>query len=92
MLVHAYMPATNSLCCMWEYHTKEETIRHLKTTKKYLPKLRFFAPDGLGDGREVTRGAELMRQKANLRRRLIGPLRWPEDLPPGASLPPAPPG
>ena len=72
-VAHAYMPATNCLCCMWENLTKEKTIRHLNTNEKCLPKLRFFAPDGLGYGREVARGAELMRQKANLRRRLTGP-------------------
>ena len=33
-----------------------------------------------------------MRQKVILRRRLIGPLRWPQYLPFGAILPPAFPG
>ena len=33
-----------------------------------------------------------MRQQANPRRRLIGPLRWPQDLPEGAILSPPRPG
>ena len=60
-VAHAYMPATSCMCCMWEYHTKDKAIRHLQTIQTCLPKLRFFAPDGLGYGREVATGAELMR-------------------------------
>ena len=84
---HAYMPATNCPCCMWEYHINEKTIRHLNTIQKCIPKLRLFAPEGLRYGKTITKVAELQRQQAKLRRRLSGPLRWPQDLPPGAILP-----
>ena len=57
-----------------------------------MPKLRFFAPQGLSYGRTVAEGLELARQKANQIRRLTGPLRWTEEFPAVASLPPAPPG
>ena len=30
-VAHVFMPATNSLFCMWEYQTKGKAIRHLKT-------------------------------------------------------------
>ena len=55
-VAHAYMPATNCLCCMWEFHTKEKAIRQYKIEQKNsLSYLRFFAPQGLGYGREVAK-------------------------------------
>ena len=55
-----------------------------------MPKLHFFAPQGLGYGKEVAEGAGLARQKANPIRRLIGPLKWLEEFPAGAILPSSP--
>ena len=36
-IAHAYMPATNCLCCMWDYHTKQRAIVHFKATKHMFP-------------------------------------------------------
>ena len=51
-----------------------------------LTQVALSAPQGVGYGREVARGAELTRQKAHPRRRLIGPLRWTQDFPAEAIL------
>ena len=90
-IAHASLPATNCQCCMWEYHTKEKAIRHLKNTKTCLPRMRFFCLGGFGYSVERAEGIGLARLKAEPRTRFIGPLRWTED-PPGAALPPRPPG
>ena len=91
-IAHAFMPATNCPCCMREFHTKRRANFHLKTIKTCLPLLRFYAPGGVGYGKEVATGSVLAQQKANTYLKLNGPLRWPQSLPPGAVLPPAPPG
>ena len=52
--------------------------------------MRFY-PQGLGYGKEIAEGAELARQK-DPRKIRNGPLRWPQQLPAGAVLPPLPPG
>ena len=65
-IAHAYMPATNCPCCMWEYHTKQRAIFHCLDNKKCFPLLRFYAPAGNGYGKEVATAAELAKQKANI--------------------------
>ena len=47
-IVHTYMAATICQCCMWEYHIKQRAIAHFKTTKRCLPLLRYYAPEGIG--------------------------------------------
>ena len=51
-----------------------------------LTQFALLCPEGVGYGRGVARGAELTRQNANPKRRLIGPLRWAQDLPAGSIL------
>ena len=63
-LARAFMPATSCQCCMWEYHTKQRAIAHLKTINRCLPLLRCYAPAGIGYGKEVAKGIELTRQRA----------------------------
>ena len=89
-IAHAFLPATNCQCCMWEYHTKEKAIRHLKTTKTCLPRMRFFNPEGLGYSKETAEGMELARFKSEPRTRLARPIRWTEDPPLGLPLLPPP--
>ena len=60
-----------------------------KEFKKCLPKLRYFAPQWLGYGKEAAEGAEFARHTANPITRLIGPPRWTEDPLAGAVWPPA---
>ena len=74
-IAHAFLPATNYQCCMWEYHTKEKAIRHFKITKICLPRMRVFNPEGLGYSKETAEGMELARLKSEPRIRLTGPLR-----------------
>ena len=89
-IAHAYMPATNCPCCIWEYNTKQRANSHLNTTKTCLPLVRFYATGGVGYGNKVATGAVLAQQKAKTCLKLNVPLRWPSSLPPGAVLPPAP--
>ena len=89
-IAHVDLPATICQCCMWEYHTKEKAIRHLKTTKTCLPRMRYYCPEGLGYGKETAEGMELARLKSEPRTRLIGLPRWTEEPPPGAALFPPP--
>ena len=82
-IVHAFLPGTNCPFFMREYHTKDKAIRHLKTTKTCLLRLRFVKPEGLGYSAERAEGIELARLKAEPMIRLPGPLRWETDLPIG---------
>ena len=90
-IAHAILTETNCPFCMREYHTKDKAIRHLKTTKTCLLRLRFFKPEGLGQSAETAEGIELARLKAEPMIRLPGPLMWETDLPIGP-LPAPPPG
>ena len=64
-VAHGYMPTTNCTCCMEEYHTKEKNDNAFNIFKKQcLPQLRFFAPQGLGYGKEGAEGADLARQRS----------------------------
>ena len=76
-----FLPGTNCLCCMCEYHTKDKAIRHLKTTKTCLLRMRYFKPEGLGYSVEKAEEIELARLKAEPRIRLPGPLRWVTNPP-----------
>ena len=76
---------------MREYHTKDKAIRHLKTTKTCLHRLRFFKPNGFGENAETAEGLELARLKTEPMIRFAGPLLWETNLPIGP-LPPPPPG
>ena len=76
---------------MREYRTKDKAIRHLKTTKMCLHRLRCFKPNGLGDNAETAEGMEFAKLKAEPMIRLAGPLLWETNLPIGP-LPPPPPG
>ena len=81
-IAHAFLPGTNCPFCMCEYHTKDKAIRHLKTTKTCLLRMRYFKPEGLGYRAETTEP----------RIRLPGPLGWETDPPCGDPIPPPPQG
>ena len=52
--------------------------------------MRYFHAEGLGYSVERAEGIEFARLKAEPRIRLAGPLRFEEDPPMGAPLPPPP--
>ena len=87
-IAHAYLPGTNCQYCLREYRTKDKAIRHFKTTKNCLQRLRFYQPNGIRERAETAEGMELARQKAEPMTRLPGPLRWDNSHPIGPIPPP----
>ena len=72
-IAHAYVPATSYQCCMWEYQTKQKAIALLKTTKRCVPLLKYYAPGGIGYCKGLAKGI-------NSCVRLEGSLQWPQSL------------
>ena len=80
-IAHAFLPGTNCPRCMCEYHTKDKAIRHFKTTKMCLFRMRYVKLEGLGYSAETPEGIEFAMLKTEPRIRLPGPLRWETDPP-----------